>query len=101
MGSSTSPFILTRLRTMTFTKTLSLVVRINDIVKDDIMCLETNSDEAMPFCTGYYTIGLRQIGQSLTDGDEIPIIVKATLIHSEERLTLKREVIAKYSGSLT
>ncbi|HUW45964.1 MAG TPA: hypothetical protein VMW50_09250 [Dehalococcoidia bacterium] len=55
---------------------------------------------AESFSTGYFTIDLRQIKQPLTYG-EIPIIAKATLIHNGKRLTLEREVIVKYSGSLT
>jgi hypothetical protein len=51
---------------------------------------------AQSFSTHYYTIDLRQIKQSLAVGDRIPIIVKATLFHNGERLTLERVVIAEY-----
>jgi hypothetical protein len=46
----------------------------------------------------YWTIDLRQVKPSLTDGDDILIIVKATLIHNEKRLTLEREVLVEYSS---
>jgi hypothetical protein len=46
-----------------------------------------------------YWIDLRQIKQSLTVGDKIPIIVKATLIHNGKRLTLERELIVEYLQS--
>ena len=55
---------------------------------------------AESFSTGYFAINLTQIKQPLTSGS-ITIIAKATLIHNGERLTLEKEVIVEYYGSLT
>ena len=52
------------------------------------------------FSTGYFTLDLRQLKQSLMVGDEIPIIARATLIHNGNLLTLERNVTAEYQPSL-
>jgi hypothetical protein len=52
------------------------------------------------FSTGYFAIDLRQIKQPLIYG-QIPIIAKATLIHSGKRINLEREVTVEYYSSFT
>jgi hypothetical protein len=54
---------------------------------------------AKSFSTGYFAVDLSEIEQPLTYG-EIPIIAKATLIHNGIPVTLERQVIVKYGGSL-
>jgi hypothetical protein len=50
------------------------------------------------FSTGYFTLDLRQLKQSLMVGDKIPIIARATLIHNGNLLTLERNVTAEYQA---
>jgi len=53
---------------------------------------------AESFSTGFFTLDLRQIKQSLMVGDKITIIARATLIHNGNLLTLERNVTAEYQA---
>jgi hypothetical protein len=56
---------------------------------------------AQLFSTEYFTIDLRQIKQSLTVGDKIPLTAKATLIHNGEALVIERGLSVEYHPSLS